>query len=176
MADSNPYRKHRASFLETDKASFDLNDVLAPEGTPVQERVCLRCGHYRTGGWCMAKRRDVGPLWEACKNYNTTMETNGTPTTKVCRRCGRELPLEAFAKNKSRTDGLQENCRECMAAYNREYSARKKAGAFTFKPKTEASEAPVAVNPATTEIPDHDLVHELRRRGYDVTCKKTIEL
>ena len=36
--------------------------------------------------------------------------------------------------------------------------------------------ATVAVNPALAELPDHDLVNELRRRGYDVKCSKTIEL
>jgi predicted RNA-binding Zn-ribbon protein involved in translation (DUF1610 family) len=39
-----------------------------------------------------------------------------------------------------------------------------------------ARESPVIVNPSVTEIPDHDLVKELRRRGYNVTASKIIEL
>lgn len=37
-------------------------------------------------------------------------------------------------------------------------------------------ESPVIVNPSVVEIPDHALVKELRRRGYNVTASKTIEL
>lgn len=32
---------------------------------------------------------------------------------KVCSKCKRELPLDAFAKNKSEKDGLQKRCTEC---------------------------------------------------------------
>ena len=39
-----------------------------------------------------------------------------------------------------------------------------------------ARESPVIVNPSVLEIPDHDLVKELMRRGYNVTASKTIEL
>ena len=33
--------------------------------------------------------------------------------TKVCKKCGRELPVENFAVNRSNKDGLQAECREC---------------------------------------------------------------
>ena len=35
---------------------------------------------------------------------------------KVCRGCKRELPLEAFSKNKDAADGRKSRCRECDAA------------------------------------------------------------
>ena len=44
--------------------------------------------------------------------------------TKKCPKCGRELPLECFGKNKSRKDGLQPYCKECNKQYyvdNAEY-------------------------------------------------------
>ena len=39
--------------------------------------------------------------------------------TKKCSKCGRELPLSKFNKNKNRRDGLQDRCRDCFSAYNR---------------------------------------------------------
>lgn len=33
--------------------------------------------------------------------------------TKVCSRCGRELPASNFFRNKSSKDGLAHYCKEC---------------------------------------------------------------
>ena len=44
--------------------------------------------------------------------------------TKICSKCGRELPLECFGKHKSRKDGLQSYCKDCFKQYradNAEY-------------------------------------------------------
>jgi hypothetical protein len=44
--------------------------------------------------------------------------------TKICKKCGRELPLSEFYKDKSRKDGLEYRCKECKKQYkvdNREY-------------------------------------------------------
>lgn len=44
--------------------------------------------------------------------------------TKICSKCGRELPLECFGKRKRSKDGLQPYCKECQKQYytsNREY-------------------------------------------------------
>ena len=35
---------------------------------------------------------------------------------KICKHCGRDLPLEAFNKDKNRLDGRKSRCRECDAA------------------------------------------------------------
>ncbi|MFP3990208.1 endonuclease VII domain-containing protein [Streptomyces sp. E11-3] len=42
------------------------------------------------------------------------------PEGKGCPRCGRTLPLDSFASNKSMRDGLQVYCRECSAEYYRQ--------------------------------------------------------
>ncbi|MET8168366.1 endonuclease VII domain-containing protein [Streptomyces sp. NPDC005329] len=39
--------------------------------------------------------------------------------SKKCSSCQELLPVGAFASNRSRSDGLQVNCRECAAAYYR---------------------------------------------------------
>lgn len=44
--------------------------------------------------------------------------------TKICKKCGKELPLECFGKNKCKKDGLQSWCKECFKQYytvNREH-------------------------------------------------------
>lgn len=47
----------------------------------------------------------------------------GRPGMKVCPKCGRELPAEAFYPCKKSRDGLRWQCRECDRAYSRAYQA-----------------------------------------------------
>lgn len=170
------YQRNRSYNLEKER---DLSLTIAPEGTPLPDRVCGGCAHYRAGGSCAERRKDVGYLWTACAQFTTetpkpqdTMEKT-TPTTKVCKKCGRELPAEAFNRHAKSRDGLQPYCRECQREFA--LTGAVKAGR-PKKDKPVTAPAPTIPNPSVTEIPDHDLAQELRRRGYDVTCKKTIEL
>ena len=48
------------------------------------------------------------------------------PNVKHCSGCGRDLPPEAFAKDKNRRDGLQPRCRECVAEYGAAYYRRRR--------------------------------------------------
>jgi hypothetical protein len=43
---------------------------------------------------------------------------------KRCPRCGRELPVDAFARDRHAYDGLQSACRECRGAMHRDWEAR----------------------------------------------------
>lgn len=45
--------------------------------------------------------------------------------TKICRNCGRELPLSEFNKDKSRKDGLDYQCRECSHKRQRKFNSDK---------------------------------------------------
>lgn len=40
---------------------------------------------------------------------------------KVCNKCGRELPVEQFSKNKRSKDGLQNKCKECETQYKQQH-------------------------------------------------------
>ena len=168
------YKRDRNYTLEKER---DVGLNVAPEGTPLPDRVCGGCAHYRAGGSCAERRKDVGYLWTACAQFTTetskpqdTMEKT-TPTMKVCKKCGRELPAEAFNRHAKSRDGLQPYCRECQR------ETAKAGAAKAGRPKkAQPAPAPTIPNPSVKEIPDHDLDQELRRRGYDVTCKKTIEL
>jgi hypothetical protein len=44
--------------------------------------------------------------------------------TKVCNKCGRELPIENFSKCSSTKDGLQYNCKECNKNYRSNQSEK----------------------------------------------------
>lgn len=41
--------------------------------------------------------------------------------TKICKRCGRELPLSEFYKDKNCKDGLNYWCKECSKQYKKQY-------------------------------------------------------
>ena len=41
--------------------------------------------------------------------------------TKICTKCGRELPTTMFWRDKSHTDGLASNCKECKKPYSKTY-------------------------------------------------------
>lgn len=47
--------------------------------------------------------------------------------TKVCKHCGRELPVIMFHKKAKSPDGYQCYCKECSAAMNKETQLKKKA-------------------------------------------------
>lgn len=66
--------------------------------------------------------------------------------TKVCPRCGKELPLDAFGKNKSTKDGLNPLCKNC------DHDAKSKP----HKPR---------LHKVTTE----ELLEELKRRNVQLS-------
>ena len=180
--------------------SLDVSSCVVDAGTPLPEHTCGDCGHYlrhRLEENCDRPcGGSTGPLRPACRRRvkrettpktNTTMEKT-TPTTKVCKQCGRELPAEAFGRHARSRDGLQHICKECRSKIetgNPKYGRRKKDGTVSI-PAEQAEEvrafvegktaSKTASNPTVSEIPDHDLAKELRRRGYEVKCTKIVEL
>ncbi|RPE45190.1 recombination endonuclease VII [Streptomyces sp. Ag109_O5-1] len=60
------------------------------------------------------------------------------PSAKHCRKCGRDLPPAAFARDKNRRDGLQVRCRECVAEYGAaHYRRRREAIGKTVREKVD---------------------------------------
>lgn len=43
--------------------------------------------------------------------------------TKICKKCGRELPLDCFGGHKKMKDGLQPYCKECQKQYFKQWKA-----------------------------------------------------
>lgn len=76
--------------------------------------------------------------------------------TKVCPKCGRELPVSDFYRNRSTKDGLDYCCKECARKARRENSNKQhvipqQGVKATFK---------------ISDFEDNMLFAELRRRGY----------
>lgn len=74
--------------------------------------------------------------------------------TKICTKCGKELPLDMFGKGNGK-DGKRSWCKNCMNEAAREYSKRK---------KISKGDVP---NPALAEFTPQELISELRARGYE---------
>lgn len=97
--------------------------------------------------------------------------------TKTCTKCGRELPISEFYAKAGAKDGLQTICKECHIAKTKESIARRKAQAEKAKPKDtikEPTEAVAGITNGLKAVTDQTLVDELRSRGWEVTCTRTV--
>lgn len=141
---------------------------------------CCDCYYYREdreGGGCYepdrpVNKRAVGWLSPVCKMFKPKNQMK-TEEAKICKKCGRELPLSHFSRNRY---GLLSVCKTCCKE-GRLASLKKKHGpadsAILRIPKTESQ---VDTRFFFGNVPDEELVAELRNRGYEVTCTKTITL
>lgn len=87
------------------------------------------------------------------------MEEN---VTKVCSKCGRELPISNFSKNKKSKDGHHSYCKDCHKEYNREYNREKPRKAIENTHKM----LPVYSNPELAKFHPRELMAELKARGF----------
>ena len=94
--------------------------------------------------------------------------------TKVCKKCGRELPITKFALSKTSNDGHVGKCRDCVNAYQRENYARKKG-----KTLARANPNPVLLNPKFSDKTPRELQQDMREikeeliaRGFN--CEITL--
>lgn len=139
--------------------------------------ICGDCRHF-SDGKCRNKREDVGFFAPACDDYKDKsgedVEAATQAASKICKGCGRPLPLYHFGKHSRTPDGLQPLCKDCM-------SARLKQGHRKIKDqkpeapkpvKAPKPEAPKPVKPAPAERPlaafsDREIYDELLRRGWN---------
>lgn len=84
--------------------------------------------------------------------------------TKVCTKCGRVLPLDAFSKKSDTNDGLQYHCKECQreASKNRPKRRKKEFNMYDYICGSE----PAKLNPALADFTPRQLQDELRARGF----------
>jgi Recombination endonuclease VII len=54
------------------------------------------------------------------------MRVADEPNTRYCAGCERDLPLEEFARDGNRRDGLQPRCRQCVVAYSAAHYRRRR--------------------------------------------------
>lgn len=115
------------------------------------------------------------------------MENNEQPKTKVCKKCGQELPLEYFSKNSRAKDGLQIYCRDCQKALVKARRERDKDNLRKICQEEingnseedgrknmwyEKAEARIYLE----ALPDSEILTEIRRRGYVGRIFKKIEV
>ena len=97
--------------------------------------------------------------------------------TKVCSKCGRELPTGEFYRNANTKDGLQSCCRACsnkMAAESHRRKANKVKEQLKKLDTMEAKQKPVEqpkhkvyTNPVLAPFTPRELMLELKARGYE---------
>lgn len=134
--------------------------------------VCLDCPHYQTGGYCRKKQKTVSALAPACEDSQKINEDQEDDGLKTCRKCGRVLPKENFAKNAGAPDGLQSTCRECAAAAFKAWQDKQKEKKNPMKEEQEM-ETPAQTKRCTKcgkELPIEDFY--LKRGKPDCKCKE----
>ena len=137
--------------------------------------------HTRKDGYqCQCKdcQRELAHLMyvkrEEAKQTEQPLEV---PTTKVCAKCGRELPVENFGHTKKNKNGLKSYCKECENENCRKYRA-KRYGSPKKERKPKTVDVPVINDllplpvPAISTFTDDALIEELRHRGWHGTITK----
>lgn len=112
-------------------------------------------GYFQKAGPCFAERQP--------EKENKTMAEEPKEIKRVCADCGRELPLEQFARNRS---GYTKYCKECMKARR---GKGKQVGANYHIPQT-------SLNVGIAAISDDALMAELHKRGWSGRLTKTLEM
>lgn len=108
-----------------------------------------------------------------------TEKAKGVETlqTKVCKCCGKILPLSSFNKNNKTADRLSNKCKEC-------FGKRKKTAPKVVKDSVDVAlmtvrQIPQPGRKATlclSDFTDSQLSAELRRRGYTGKITRVTEL
>ena len=80
--------------------------------------------------------------------------------TRVCKTCGRGLPIENFSKNAYGYIGI---CKECNSKHRSEAAVNRKNN----KRKALEQELLNAKNLRLSDFTPRELMEELKRRGYE---------
>lgn len=104
--------------------------------------------------------------------YNSNIKfTMEEIKTKVCHKCGRELPLENFYVNKSLKGGHDNTCKECKNTYVKDWAKKNRE-----KKKLQAKENEriefekkykIYTDKELAKFTPRELMLELKARGYE---------
>ena len=103
--------------------------------------------------------------------YNSNIKfTMEEIKTKVCLKCGQELPISEFSKKATAKDGLQCYCKKCNSKATIEYARKRRE-----RKKIEAKENEriefekkykIYTNKELAKFTPRELILELKARGY----------
>jgi len=113
--------------------------------------------------------------------------SNEQPKTKVCKKCGQELPIEYFSKNRATKDGLQIYCKDCQKTWMNQKRERDKEKLIKMArgeavdniekdQRTDMWDKKSDARACLDVLPDSELLAELRRRGYEGKIHKKIQV
>lgn len=90
--------------------------------------------------------------------------------TKICRKCGRELPIENFYTNKSLKGGHDNCCKECKNNYSKEWAKKNREKKKAQKIENERVEFEkkykIYTNKELAKFTPREMILELKARGY----------
>ena len=107
----------------------------------VPGRCCSKCGVYKplsaftpcratsigVSSWCKpCNAARTRAFVQRVRKRHTTGDTVVIPETKRCYRCGQTKDILEFGRSRRRKDGLTDECRVCLAAYQRRYRRKKR--------------------------------------------------
>jgi hypothetical protein len=91
--------------------------------------------------------------------------------TKVCRKCGQELPISEFTRKATAKDGLQYYCKKCNSKATAEYARKRKEKEKADKIENERIEFEkkykIYTNKDLAKFTPRELMLELKARGYE---------
>ena len=129
------------------------------------EPICTKTG--KATGF-LQEKSCFEPMFEQPKKQSE-MNEGKKPQTKVCKECGRELPVEMFGRHPKAKDGYQPLCKECRSRKMKAAAKKPEIPAQAVE-KLQELEATVAKalepSPEIRKLTDADLFRELGRRGW----------
>ena len=104
--------------------------------------------------------------------YNSNIKfTMEEIKTKVCPKCGQELPISEFTRKTSSKDGLQCYCKKCNSKATTEYARKRKEKEKARKIEDERIEFEkkykIYTNREVAKFQPRELMLELKARGYE---------
>lgn len=104
--------------------------------------------------------------------YNSNIKfTMEEIKTKVCRKCGQELPISEFTRKASSKDGLQCYCKKCNSKATSEYARKRREKLKAKKVEEERIEFEkkykIYTNKDLAKFTPRELMLELKARGYE---------
>jgi hypothetical protein len=140
-------------------------DCCAPDGHKSACKIC----HSRIVNEKQKARREARRQ-EAITSGDLVLQGS-----KICKRCGRELPKSHFNRHARCADGLQPNCMDCQSELLKAAQAKRLSSRYGIGTKKDETPAPQPTTIVVREtLTDEQMVNILREHGWEVTCRRTV--